>query len=248
MMFNRILMLVGILLVLVSVIPILFDIIHIGVWMPLTGGVCLFLYGMFRSRMRQYLRFGVKLDAIILIIIGLLIVFFVVTSVILMTGFQRYQNQNTTQTVVVLGCKVKEDQPTKMLAYRLNKAYDILRKYPNMKCVVTGGQGEDERYPESQVMKQYLVDKGIDEDRILEENQSKSTQENLKFTKQIIEQHQLSKEIVIVTDFFHQYRANYYAHKEGFISQGASCYTNPYLVYSYWFREILAVAKAWVFD
>ena len=151
-------------------------------------------------------------------------------------------------TVVVLGCLIHGDQPSWMLTDRLDRAYEVLRENPDVKCVVTGGQGDNEDYTEAYVMKKYLVEKGIEPSRIVTEEASGNTEENLLYAKNAVELHGLSKNIVIVTDRFHELRARIWAEKAGFPHiYAACCETRPYLVVGYWFREMFGLARLYVF-
>lgn len=146
-------------------------------------------------------------------------------------------------TVVVLGCHVKGTKPSLMLARRLDAAYEYMTENPDVKCVVTGGRGTGEDITEAEAMKTYLCEKGIEGDRILMEDKSTNTAENLAFAKAVMEKNGISGDIVIVTDNFHQYRASLIAEKQGFVSYSISCSTKPELLPTYWVREWFALAK-----
>ena len=151
-------------------------------------------------------------------------------------------------TVVVLGCKVHGDQPSWMLNDRLEKAYAVLSENPNVKCVVTGGMGEDEQFTEGYVMRKYLVEKGISPDRIYVEELASSTEENMLYSKSLIRLNGLSENIVIVTDRFHVLRARMWAEKSGFKNiYSGCCETRLYLVTGYWFREMFGLARLYIF-
>ncbi len=145
------------------------------------------------------------------------------------------------QTVVVLGCKVRGTVPSLMLTRRLNAAKEYLDANPAVFCVVTGGQGAGEDIPEGQAMKTWLVENGIDAHRIYVEDQSKDTQENLRFAAEILAQHDLGTDIVIVTDGFHEYRASLLAEQEGLHASAYSAHTRPLFVPTYWVREWMAL-------
>ena len=146
-------------------------------------------------------------------------------------------------TAVVLGCHVKGTKPSLMLTRRLEAACEYLKENPDVKCVVTGGQGTGEDITEAEAMKQYLIEKGIEGERILKEDRSVNTDENLAFTKAVLEQNGLSNDIVVITDGFHQYRASLIAEKQGLNSFSISCETRTELVPTYWVREWFALAK-----
>lgn len=75
--------------------------------------------------------------------------------------------------VVVLGAQVRKSGPSLVLRYRLDKAIEYLDENPNTICIVSGGKGPNEPFPEAQGMADYLKEHGIAEQRILEEPDSK---------------------------------------------------------------------------
>ena len=147
-------------------------------------------------------------------------------------------------TVIVLGARAINGEPMLMLANRLDAAAGYLEEHPQAVCIVTGGQGDDEIEPEAVSMRRYLIRKGISEERIYMEAQSSNTSENLRFATAIMEEERLSKQTVIVTDEFHQYRAQYFARQCG-METSALCSSTPWYMFPcYWVREIGGVLKA----
>lgn len=145
-------------------------------------------------------------------------------------------------TVVVLGAALRGDQPSLSLRHRLDAAYDHLVEYPQAKCIVSGGQGPDEICTEASVMKRYLVEKGIDPDRVYVEDQSTSTFENVRLSREVIEQNGLSTEVAVVTQEFHQFRAQQFVKRAGLTVSGAvTAHTPWYLLASYWIRDFAGV-------
>jgi uncharacterized SAM-binding protein YcdF (DUF218 family) len=150
-------------------------------------------------------------------------------------------------TVVVLGSQVKGSEPSLDLLQRINAATDYLKANPQAKCIVSGGQGENEQVTEASVMQRYLVQNGIDASRIIEEDTSTTTQENLKNSLKIIEQRSFSKNIAIVTDEYHQFRAGVIARRTG-LTPYSVCAHTPWFIFSACYaRELLAITKAVVF-
>lgn len=151
--------------------------------------------------------------------------------------------------VVVLGCQVRNGSPSRMLRRRLDAAKELLDKFPDVKCVVSGGQGSDEIITEAECMKRYLIDSGISADRIIMEDKSKTTFENLKFTLEKLDEMGLGRDITIVTDGYHQYRASLIAKMNGagkVTSYSAS--TELRYILSYWVREWLGLTKLFIFS
>ena len=166
-----------------------------------------------------------------------------VTMLVLMILNAFAATSNNPQTVIVLGCQVRGDKPSLMLADRLDTAYDYLSTNKDAVVIVSGGQGEDEIYSEAKIMKQYLVEKGIDKNRIIEEDTSVNTNTNIKNSEQIIKQNNLSTDVLIVTDWYHQFRAGAMAKKVGLNVTAKSTFTSIWLVEPMFFREICAIVK-----
>lgn len=155
-------------------------------------------------------------------------------------GACRTPDENS--TLVVLGCQVNGTTPSKMLRIRLQTAYDYLVENPDTKCIVSGGQGSNERISEAQCMYNWLTEKGISADRIYIEDKSTNTDENIEFSKQIIEKENLNKNLAIVTDGFHEFRASIIAAKHGCSSGAVSAPTPFYLAANFTTRELFALA------
>lgn len=147
-------------------------------------------------------------------------------------------------TVVVLGCQVRASgAPSKALRQRLDCAYDYLTQNENAVCIVSGGQGPDEPESEARVMCDYLIAKGIDPARVIMEDRSHDTNQNMKFTAEIIEREGLSREIAVITNSFHQYRASVYAAHHGLSAHSVNSKTDSYAYPTYLLREVFAVVK-----
>ena len=149
-------------------------------------------------------------------------------------------------TVVVLGCQVKKDGPSLMLLRRLQAAQKYLKENPEIKCIVSGGKGDDEAMSEAECMRDWLIENGIEKERIFTEDKSTSTRENLEFSKQIIRRENLCEKITIVTNEFHQYRAGRIAKNLGFEHYSLSGNTPVVLLPTYIVREMLAIAYEWI--
>lgn len=147
--------------------------------------------------------------------------------------------------VLVLGCQVRGEEPSSMLAGRLDAALPLLREHPDAVCVVSGGQGRGENISEAECMSRYLVGKGIDSSRVYKEERSTSTDENIRFSAEILSQLGISDGIAVVTNEFHQYRAELYAAQNGLEVGHYSSPTQPRLIANYWVRELAALFFVW---
>lgn len=180
--------------------------------------------------------FGRVTLVILTALITALVLLFLVVSVIMAVAACRTPQDNA--TVVVLGAGLRGDQPSRILRERLDAAYDHLLTHPDAACVLSGGQGDDEWCTEASAMKTYLVNRGIDETRLYLEENSTSTNENLEFSRQLIENEGLSMSVAVVTQEFHQCRAQAFAKKHGFTDVSAiTAHTQWDLFPSYWIRD-----------
>ena len=135
-----------------------------------------------------------------------------------------------------------------MLRYRLDAAERYLKAHPDAAAVVSGGRSPTEIYSEAEVMKNELVKRGIDASKIYLEDRSANTEENIRFSEQIISENKLPEQTAIATDSFHQLRAAVYANRAGLSPAPLSAKTPWGLLPSYWVREFFALAKAILFS
>lgn len=150
-------------------------------------------------------------------------------------------------TVVVLGCRVKNKKPSLALKERLDKTYQYLNENPKLQCILSGGQGANEEISEAKCMYQYLVSKGIDPHRLYQEDKSTSTRENILFSYQLIKKENLPKAITIITNEFHEYRAQTIARRLNIKSYAISAHTAWWLFPTYFVREIFGIVYEFIF-
>ncbi len=133
------------------------------------------------------------------------------------------------------------ERPSLVLQNRIAAAAEYLLENQGSKVVVSGGQGPDEWISEAEAMRRALVQLGIDETRILMEDKSTSTHENLTFSKEYIPQ---GASVVIVTSKFHVYRACHLAKECGYESvSGLGADNVRWLNPTNYLRECMAVFK-----
>lgn len=169
-------------------------------------------------------------------LVGSLVLLFVGLSLCMIAACAKKPQEDA--TLIVLGAALRADQPSALLRGRLEAAYAHLTEYSDAVCIVSGGQGQDEICTEASVMKRYLVDKGIDPARIYTEDSSTSTFENICHSRELIEQYGLNPRVAIVTQEFHQFRAQQFAKRAGLNLSGAVTAHSPWhLLASYWIRD-----------
>ena len=151
--------------------------------------------------------------------------------------------------IVVLGAGVRGTVPSLTLSERIQAAYAYLTDHPDTVAVLSGGQGPDEQITEAACMYRELTNMGIDGTRLLSEEKSTSTIENLRFSMEVIGaatgEHPI--EIGVISSEYHIFRATRFARDLGLQPVGIPAKTSwVTLRINYYLREIVAVWKYWV--
>lgn len=150
--------------------------------------------------------------------------------------------------VIVLGAAVHGDVPSLTLRQRLNKALEYYEKNPSCIIVTSGGQGPQESVTEASAMAQYLKERGVPSEQILEEGQSTSTRENFRFSKVLLDaRFDRPYTTVCISNSFHLYRAVQTARSEGLRVRHLGAPIRPDTIPMNYLRETSAVLAHWVF-
>ncbi|MCM3764275.1 YdcF family protein [Neobacillus niacini] len=143
--------------------------------------------------------------------------------------------------LIVLGAKVNGTVPSLALARRIDAAAEYLKDNPTTLVIASGGQGRGEDISEAESIKRELLKQGISKSRIILENQSTDTYENIAFSKKLIPSE--AKLGVVVTNAFHLYRGVSIARDQGLEVDGLPAETPIQAVVKSYFREYLAITK-----
>ena len=169
------------------------------------------------------------------------ILFFLVIGLLIMTQLDsKITDYEKINYAIVLGAGLDGDQVSTRLRKRLDVAYIELnnREIP---IIVSGGQGSDELISEAEEMSQYLFNQGISSQRLILEDKSTSTQENLLLSSKIIPKGK--PQVVIITSDYHMFRSKMLAKRMGWQVQGASAHSLKKTLPKRVIREIFAVLK-----
>ena len=216
---------------------------NLGVVLPAVIGLPLLLIGLFWSPAQVWFAtaFGRVFKYILIGGYALFLASFAVVCGLIATRIADTPDP-CADCVIVLGAAVRGSVPSATLAARLDCAYDYLAQNPSAKVIVTGGKGNGERVTEAQASADYLVKKGISVDRILQENTSTSTLENLINAREILQkQFPEGARIVLVSSDFHLYRARLVARSLGIEADTMGNRSLPWLVPNFYLREYVAV-------
>ena len=151
--------------------------------------------------------------------------------------------------VIILGCRPRQDgTPTPLLKGRIDRAIAFYRKQKeetgrDLIFIPSGGQGPDEPMAESTAMKRYLLEQGIPEELIVEENQSTNTFENMKYSKEIIQKINPKGRIAFSTTNYHVFRSGLYARRHKMRAVGMGAQTKWYFWPNSAVREFAGLLK-----
>ena len=151
--------------------------------------------------------------------------------------------------VIILGCSIREDgTPTPLLRGRCDRAIAFYRKQKeetgkDLIFITSGGQGSSERISESASMKQYLLEQGIPEERIIEEDKSTNTFENMTFSKEIIQKIDPEAKVAFSTTNYHVFRSGLYARRVKLPAVGMGAPTKWYFWPNAAVREFIGLLK-----
>ncbi len=146
----------------------------------------------------------------------------------------RYEPDPDKDYIIILGCGIRGDgTPSPLLRGRIERALSFAEKQKALGgkepvFVVSGGQGPDEQIPESESMRRYLLTRGVPEERILVEDRSTDTHENMRFSKEKIQERGADAKIAFSTTNYHVFRGGLCARRVKMRAVGMGAKTKWY--------------------
>ena len=150
--------------------------------------------------------------------------------------------------IIIHGCQIKKDGTlTNLLKGRADRAIEFAKMQKDktgkdMIFISSGGKGNDEVISEADAIKNYLLENGIQEDRILAEDKSVNTFENLKNAKELIRKDAKTDDpkIAFSTTNYHVFRTGVFASQQGIKAEGIGAKTKRYFWINAFIREFIA--------
>ena len=161
----------------------------------------------------------------------------------------RYEPDPDKDYIIILGCGIRKDgTPSPLLRGRIDRALAFAEKQKALTgkepiFVTSGGQGPDEPTSESASMRQYLLEQGVPEERIIQEDKSTDTFENMKFSKEKIPMTP-GVRIAFATTNYHVFRSGLYARRVKMRAQGMGAKTKWYFWPNAAVREFVGLLTA----
>ena len=156
--------------------------------------------------------------------------------------------ESDVEWIIILGAGLHGERLSYSIKSRLDRALEYLEKNQKCRIVVSGGMGAGETVTEAYAMKKYLVENGIDAQRILTEEKATTTEENLEFSFDIISSHpeyRKSDRVAVLSSAYHLFRTSIMASDLSGGRFGRITYisarTRRFIVVNYYLREIAAI-------
>lgn len=143
------------------------------------------------------------------LVLGLVFLLYFTSVQVRITAHDRGNVQGATapNCLIVFGCQVKGDEPSAMLEQRLRAALEYLQRVPDSVAVLTGYHGTKDRLSEAECMYRWLTDRGIDPSRLIRDERSANTAENVVNSLALLrERDETIRSVAVVSTGFHLYR------------------------------------------
>lgn len=171
---------------------------------------------------------------------------FALTESVILYGSIAPEKTVETEYVIVLGAGVNGTVPSRSLSYRLETALEYLNSNPDAVCIVSGGQGAYEEISEAECMYLWLENEGVQADRLITEDQSRNTSDNIENSLAVIQEITGKKpdKVTIITEGYHMLRASMMMSDYGVEPVCVPAETGlPVLAANYFIREVFAMWK-----
>ncbi len=234
----------GVVLILIPIPAVLNRYANYALFFPMYGGVLCILVPFVAAYLRgRWPRAYRAVRAVFLSLFGAGVVYFCAVSGVMIAAAQRPAPEGL--DIIILGCGVEGDRPDSMMQGRLDAALAYLQANPTARAVCSGGVGEGKEYSEAQVMEWYLLENGIAPERILKEEQSTSTRENIEFSAALLDETdgEAHTQFALATDGYHQFRASRFAAQEGITTYPVNADTPLAILPAYWLREVIGITR-----
>lgn len=158
----------------------------------------------------------------------------------------RHKPEYDKDFIIILGAKVlKDGSLSPALKSRVDKAIEFANEQKekskkNIIFIPSGGQGKDELISEAEAMRNYLIQNGINSEDIVIENKSTNTLQNMRFSKQKINEINKDGKIIFTTNNYHVFRSGVIASNEGIDCEGIGSKTKWYFYTNALIRELFA--------
>ena len=180
------------------------------------AGICFIIYALLvyfqKSKSKAVSVTATVLKVIAWVLIAAFLVSFVIVETNIMSAIK--SDKKECDYILVLGCGLRGKELTRTAVARADAAIEYMSEYPDCTAILCGGQGKDELISEAQAIYNYMTKHGIYKNRLLKEEKSTDTTENIRFAKELLPSEN-SSPVGVVTNDFHLYRSAMIMKKAG---------------------------------
>ena len=224
---------------------------HFGIIIPGVAGILFIVYGIYKIRHQgeyllknkflRYTAWGIFISGVTL---------FLVLVAGMYMGAQTDEGDKPCHYVIVLGAGIRGETLSYDLTQRVEGAVVYMQAHPESIAILTGGQGAEETITEAEAMRRYMVARGVDEDRIILEEQAKSTYENFLYSVELIKEKGDINDckVMISTSDYHMFRAKMLSRRAGLDAYGITGRTRFGMSVNAYLRECVAILNSALFQ
>ena len=182
------------------------------------------------------------LEALVYLIVTYLECILIATVILAIKSIKTKIKMNK-DYMIILGCQIKKDGSlTPLLKGRVDRAREFRNEQlkttgKDLIFVPSGGKGNDEIISEAEAIEKYLIEQGINKEKILVENKSQNTYENIKNSYELINNRNAN--IGFSTTNYHVMRAGLIANEQGIKLEGVGSKTKSYFWINAFIREFV---------
>jgi uncharacterized SAM-binding protein YcdF (DUF218 family) len=153
------------------------------------------------------------------VLLGVAVVVLLLAGYFLVSLYQVWSTGRSDQArpvdaIVVMGAAQYDGEPSPQLAARLDHVVELWPQGVAPLVVVTGGNQPGDRFTEAESSANYLVERGVPADAIVQEGAGQSTYESLRATADLLRDRGVER-VLIVTDPYHSLRSRLTAEDAG---------------------------------
>ncbi|MBE6762665.1 MAG: YdcF family protein [Ruminococcaceae bacterium] len=142
--------------------------------------------------------------SIIAIILSILLG--IIVTAISIWNYGKVDEKKSADAAIVLGAALSYNTVSPVYGERINHAITLYNEGYVDYVILTGGVGEGNKYSDAFIAMEYAISKGLPKNAILLEEKSTVTEENIIYSKEIMDENNL-KTAIIVSDPIHMKRA-----------------------------------------
>ena len=138
-----------------------------------------------------------------------------------------FDDKQLSDVIIVLGSVCNSNEPTPVFKERIHHGIWLYENGYAPYLLFTGGLGTKDKLSEAQIAKNYAISQGVPESVIILEDRATNTEENMQFSKQIMDERGFATAL-LVSDGLHMKRAMLMANDYGITAYPSPTPTTMY--------------------